>query len=68
MVARAKAVEAMGADYIGIHVAIDEQMEGKTPLDTLREVAKAVSHPHRRGGGHQLRDGRRWPSRPAPPS
>ena len=39
VVARAKEAEAMGASYIGIHIAIDEQMQGKTPWDTLREVA-----------------------------
>src|SRR5512136_1746601 len=49
--ARAKAVEAMGADYIGIHLAIDEQMQGKTPWDTLREVSKAVSLPIAVAGG-----------------
>lgn len=51
IVARAKAVEAMGANYVGIHLAIDEQMEGKTPWDTLREVAKAVSLPIAVAGG-----------------
>ena len=51
VVARAVAAEAMGADYIGIHVAIDEQMEGKTPFDTLREVAQAVSIPVAVAGG-----------------
>jgi 3-hexulose-6-phosphate synthase / 6-phospho-3-hexuloisomerase len=51
VVARAKEVEAMGASYIGIHVAIDEQMEGKTPFDTLRAVACAVSIPVSVAGG-----------------
>ena len=51
VVARAKEVEAMGASYIGIHVAIDEQMEGKTPFDTLRAVACAVSIPIAVAGG-----------------
>ena len=51
VVARAVAVEAMGASYIGIHVAIDEQMQGKTPFDTLREVAQAVSIPVAVAGG-----------------
>ena len=51
VVARAREVEAMGASYIGIHVAIDEQMEGKTPFDTLREVACAVSIPVAVAGG-----------------
>jgi 3-hexulose-6-phosphate synthase/6-phospho-3-hexuloisomerase len=51
VVSRAVAVEAMGASYVGIHVAIDEQMQGKTPWDTLREVAKAVSIPIAVAGG-----------------
>ena len=51
VVARAKEVEAMGASYIGIHVAIDEQMEGKTPFDTLRAVACAVGIPIAVAGG-----------------
>jgi 3-hexulose-6-phosphate synthase/6-phospho-3-hexuloisomerase len=51
VVARAKEVEAMGASYIGIHVAIDEQMEGKTPFDTLRAVAQAVGIPVSVAGG-----------------
>jgi 3-hexulose-6-phosphate synthase/6-phospho-3-hexuloisomerase len=51
VVTRAKAVEAMGASYIGIHIAIDEQMQGKTPWDTLREVAKAVKIPIAVAGG-----------------
>ena len=51
VVARARAVEAMGASYVGIHVAIDEQMEGKTPFETLRQVAAAVSIPVAVAGG-----------------
>ncbi len=51
VVARAKQVEEFGANYIGIHLAIDEQMQGKTPWDTLREVAKNVSIPIAVAGG-----------------
>jgi 3-hexulose-6-phosphate synthase/6-phospho-3-hexuloisomerase len=50
-VARAREAEAMGASYIGIHVAIDEQMAGKTPFETLRRVAEAVSIPVAAAGG-----------------
>jgi 3-hexulose-6-phosphate synthase/6-phospho-3-hexuloisomerase len=50
-VARAKQVEAMGADFVTIHCAIDEQMEGKDPFDTLRKVAEAVSVPVGVAGG-----------------
>ncbi len=51
VVTRAREVEAMGADYVGIHVAIDEQMEGKMPFDILRRVAEAVSIPVSVAGG-----------------
>ncbi len=51
VVERAKAVESFGADYVGIHLAIDEQMQGKTPWDTLRAVAKAVTIPIAVAGG-----------------
>ena len=51
VVARAREVEEMGANYVGIHLAIDEQMLGKTPWDTLREVAKQVSIPIAVAGG-----------------
>jgi 3-hexulose-6-phosphate synthase / 6-phospho-3-hexuloisomerase len=51
VVTRAKQAEEMGASYVGIHVAIDEQMQGKTPWDTLREVAHAVTIPVAVAGG-----------------
>ena len=41
----------MGADFVTIHCAIDEQMEGKDPFDTLRKVAEAVSIPVGVAGG-----------------
>jgi len=50
-VARAKQVEEMGADFVTIHCAIDEQMEGKDPFDTLRKVAEVVSIPVGVAGG-----------------
>jgi 3-hexulose-6-phosphate synthase / 6-phospho-3-hexuloisomerase len=42
-VARAVRVQELGADIIGVHVGIDQQMVGKDPLDILKEVRKAVS-------------------------
>lgn len=51
VVERAKAVEEMGASYIGIHVAIDEQMRGRTPFDLLEQVAQAVALPIAVAGG-----------------
>ena len=51
VVTRAKEVEAMGADYVSVHIAIDEQMHGVTPFETLRKVAEAVSIPVAIAGG-----------------
>ncbi len=42
-VARAIRLQELGADIIGVHVGIDQQMMGKDPLDILKEVRKAVS-------------------------
>ncbi len=51
VVERAKAVEEMGASYIGIHIAIDEQMRGQTPFALLEQVARAVTLPVAVAGG-----------------
>ena len=48
---RAREVEGFGADYITVHCAIDEQMEGKDPFETLRTVAGSVSVPVGVAGG-----------------
>ena len=48
---RAREVEEMGADYVCVHVGVDQQMHGKSPLDTLRDVAKEVSVPVAAAGG-----------------
>ena len=48
---RAKEVERLGADFIGIHVSIDEQMQGKEPFSKLRRVAKVVNIPVAVAGG-----------------
>ncbi len=50
-VARAKQAEAWGADYIGIHTAIDQQMRGEAPFGALKAVAGAVSIPVSVAGG-----------------
>jgi 3-hexulose-6-phosphate synthase/6-phospho-3-hexuloisomerase len=50
-VARAKRAQELGADYVGIHTAIDQQMRGEAPFDTLRAVAAAVSIPVSVAGG-----------------
>jgi len=50
-VARARQVEALGVDYITVHVPIDEQMRGKDPFATLKAVSEAVSVPVGVAGG-----------------
>ena len=51
MVARAKEVQALGADYLCVHVSIDEQMIAKTPLRRLQQVAKVAKVPVAVAGG-----------------
>lgn len=48
---RAKEVEKMGIDYIGMHTSIDEQMRGKDPFSQLREVSRTVGVPIAVAGG-----------------
>jgi 3-hexulose-6-phosphate synthase/6-phospho-3-hexuloisomerase len=48
---RAREVEKLGVDYIGIHVAIDEQMKGKDPFSRLRSVRNEVNIPLACAGG-----------------
>lgn len=36
------AFEAAGADIIGVHTGVDQQAEGRTPLDDLKELSAAV--------------------------
>ncbi len=50
-VARARQAELWGADYVGIHTAIDRQMRGEAPFATLRAVAEAVAIPVSAAGG-----------------
>ena len=50
-VKRAVEVEALGVDYIGVHCAVDDQMRGNDPLDSLRVVASAVKIPVAVAGG-----------------
>lgn len=49
--ARAAEVEALGVDFIGVHLPVDEQMQGLDPLERLRAVAEAVSTPVAVAGG-----------------
>ncbi len=50
-VGRAREVEKMGANYICIHVSIDEQMVGGEPFETVKKVSKAVGIPVAVAGG-----------------
>jgi 3-hexulose-6-phosphate synthase/6-phospho-3-hexuloisomerase len=50
-VARAKQAEALGVDYVCLHMGVDEQMAGAKPLDVLRQVAAAVRIPVMVAGG-----------------
>lgn len=48
---RAKEVERMGADYIGVHASIDEQMEGKVSFAGVRAIAGKIGIPIAVAGG-----------------
>jgi 3-hexulose-6-phosphate synthase/6-phospho-3-hexuloisomerase len=51
-VRRAKEVEKLGADYVCLHVGIDEQMKGHhSPVELVKEVSSAVSLPVAVAGG-----------------
>ncbi|MDH5661675.1 MAG: orotidine 5'-phosphate decarboxylase [Elusimicrobiota bacterium] len=48
---RAKEVEKMGADYIGLHTSVDEQMEGKVSFAGVRTIAGKIGIPIAVAGG-----------------
>lgn len=48
---RAMEVERLGADYIGVHIPIDQQMTGNISFDFLKEVVKNVKIPVAIAGG-----------------
>ncbi len=50
-VSRAKQLEEMGVDYVCVHVGVDEQMVGGSPLEELRRVVEAVGIPVAAAGG-----------------
>jgi len=50
-VRRAKEVEKLGADYLCVHVGVDQQMRGKNPLEILKNVASSVNIPVAAAGG-----------------
>ncbi len=51
MVQRAKEVEKLGAEYLCIHIGIDEQMHGKKPLSILKELIRHTTLPVAVAGG-----------------
>ncbi|ACJ15821.1 bifunctional D-arabino 3-hexulose-6-phosphate formaldehyde lyase/phosphohexuloisomerase [Thermococcus onnurineus NA1] len=53
-VKRAKELEKMGVHYILVHTGIDEQVQGKSPMEDLEKVVKAVSVPVAVAGGLNL--------------
>jgi len=50
-VKRAKELEKLGADYLCIHVGIDEQMQGKKPLHVLSSLVNHTNLPIAVAGG-----------------
>jgi 3-hexulose-6-phosphate synthase/6-phospho-3-hexuloisomerase len=50
-VKRAKEIEKLGADYIDVHIPIDEQMKGKISYDIVKKVSSAVKIPVAIAGG-----------------
>ena len=50
-VTRAKELEKLGADYLCIHVGIDEQMIGKKPIEVLASIIKKTEIPVAVAGG-----------------
>lgn len=50
-VSRARQLELLGVDFIGVHCAIDEQMEGKDPFEALKKISEAVNIPIAIAGG-----------------
>ncbi|MGB9941055.1 3-hexulose-6-phosphate synthase [Methanosarcina sp.] len=41
-VKRAGELEALGVDYVNVHIGIDQQMIGKDPISLLREISQRV--------------------------
>jgi 3-hexulose-6-phosphate synthase / 6-phospho-3-hexuloisomerase len=50
-VKRSRELEALGVDYICVHVGIDQQMTGRDTIDFLREIVKEVKTPVAAAGG-----------------
>lgn len=48
---RAKEAEGWGADYLNVHVSVDDQMRGLSPFDGLRKITAQVGIPVAVAGG-----------------
>ncbi len=48
---RAKEIEQMGSDYLGLHTAIDEQMKGKISFEKVGQLTRQVNIPVAVAGG-----------------
>jgi len=48
---RAKEIEQMGTDYLGLHTSIDEQMQGKISFEKVSRVTQEVNVPVAVAGG-----------------
>jgi len=51
IVRRAREVEKLGADFVGIHIPIDEQMRGNISFEIVKEVSRSVKIPVSVAGG-----------------
>ncbi|MEW6557817.1 MAG: 3-hexulose-6-phosphate synthase [Elusimicrobiota bacterium] len=51
VITRAKEIEKLGADYLGVHIPIDEQMRGQISFDIVKKVSFAVKIPVAVAGG-----------------
>ncbi len=50
-VARSRELEQMGVHIVNVHVGIDQQMSGKSPLDVLSAIRDAIAIPLAAAGG-----------------
>ncbi len=51
---RARFLDGLGVDYLGVHSGIDQQNKGKTPLEELRLLSSEVGTPLSVAGGIDL--------------
>ncbi len=56
-VARASELEALGVDYICVHVGIDQQMTGRDIIDFLNQIVNKVHIPVAAAGGIDAQSG-----------